>query len=520
MNTHTSTVTTLPSGAEIEPRNATGPEQAPSLKQILEREVAVLETLLNQPALWDTTRRTGIELEGVVVNRNYAPCFSAQRILERTPVSQHALGPELITSNLECSPGPQLLDANAWTTMYQTVRGAIAHMQAACEENGSALVLTGMLPTYKFGDFSVDTLGSRRATDMNAFLLERRGGSIPVKIPARDGQQPVEFELTNMAFEGITTSFQVHLSSDPLAIPSLYNASLVAMGIALAASGNSPYICDKPGWHESRIGVLEHGVTPDRFLLGSGWASKAIDLFADLPGFEVISPGGSGAFLAKASSVGGQTLGEISHLRAHNTTVWKWVRPCLGEDSSGTPHIRLELRSLPAGPTGLDMVANAAFLIGLTYGIQTEYPDLATQMRFEDAANNHRSAAQDGLSAMLKWIDGTTATAKDLILDTCLSLARRGLERAGIKPSIQGDEVEIDLLDVIARRVASGQTGSQWAFDSMRRFEETYDGTPAERLQALACAMYRHQHNETRGEVLPVSEWPLATIHRYGDNKT
>ena len=54
----------------------------------------------------------------------------------------------------------------------------------------------------------------------------------------------------------------------------------------------------------------------------------------------------------------------MRHLRLHNGVIWRWNRPLIGFDESGAPHLRVEHRILPAGPTFIDMMANAALYLG------------------------------------------------------------------------------------------------------------------------------------------------------------
>ena len=41
-------------------------------------------------------------------------------------------------------------------------------------------------------------------------------------------------------------------------------------------------------------------------------------------------------------------------------TIWRWTRPLVGFEADGRPHLRIEHRVVPAGPSVLDSVANAA----------------------------------------------------------------------------------------------------------------------------------------------------------------
>ena len=68
------------------------------------------------------------------------------------------------------------------------------------------------------------------------------------------------------------------------------------------------------------------------------------------------------------------------------------VRDTDGRTYAGTsvdlPHLRLENRLLPSGPTPIDMAANAAFFYGLIHSLVHERRPLWSRMSFEQAAES------------------------------------------------------------------------------------------------------------------------------------
>ena len=117
--------------------------------------------------------------------------------------------------------------------------------------------------------------------------------------------------------------------------------------------------------------------------------------------------------------------------RLHNGTIWRWNRACYGL-VDGKPGLRVEARYLPAGPTVIDEVANAAFFLGLMTSLPNEFGDVTRLMRFEDAKDNFFNAARYGLKSQIVWLDGEGYRARRLILEQLLPLARRGLRNSGI----------------------------------------------------------------------------------------
>jgi CBS domain-containing protein len=194
----------------------------------------------------------------------------------------------------------------------------------------------------------------------------------------------------------------------------------------------------------------------------------------------------------------------LKALRLHNGTIYRWNRPCYGISDNGKPHLRIENRVVPSGPTVIDAVSNAAFFFGLMSGMLEEYDDITRVLEFDDVKTNFLSAARLGLGAQFTWIDQETFTARDLICDKLIPMARRGLEVTNIDP----DDID-RYLGVVQERVEVGQTGSQWLLKSLASFKGV--GTKAERLAALTAATYNRQViNE------PVHKWTLANLDEAG----
>jgi CBS domain-containing protein len=189
---------------------------------------------------------------------------------------------------------------------------------------------------------------------------------------------------------------------------------------------------------------------------------------------------------------------ELHALRLHNGTAYRWNRPCYGV-SNGKPHLRIECRALPAGPTVKDQIANAALWLGLVLGGAAELGDIAQSMAFDDARANFIAAARQGLGTGLMWLDGERVPAPELLIERLLPLARRGLAEAGV-----ADADADAYLGVIEERVSSGQTGAEWLLRSDAALRDQTERT--ERMATLTA--------ETSARALgavPVSEWPVLS---------
>ena len=77
-------------------------------------------------------------------------------------------------------------------------------------------------------------------------------------------------------------------------------------------------------------------------------------------------------------------LPSLPELRLHNGTVYRWNRP-IYDIVGGTPHLRVENRVLPAGPTLVDVLANAAFYYGVIRMLASDDRPLWTKMSFAAA---------------------------------------------------------------------------------------------------------------------------------------
>ncbi|MDH3746163.1 MAG: CBS domain-containing protein, partial [Acidobacteriota bacterium] len=285
----------------------------------------------------------------------------------------------------------------------------------------------------------------------------------------------------------------------------------------LAAATNSPMLFAKQLWRETRIALFQQSIdtrsltgplresTP-RVSFGRAWIKQsALEIFQeDLARFKVIMTREvtEDPFECLQRGIAPQ----LQALRLHNGTVYRWNRPCYGI-SDGKPHLRIENRVLPAGPTPLDEIANAAFWFGLLRGIDEAHDDITRVMDFEAAHENFIKAARLGMAAHLDWPGRRNVPVQELILEELLPLARVGLGKIGV------DDSDIDrYLEVIEERTRSLKTGSRWivdSFDSMRRSTE-----PSKALAAIVAGTIERQL-----EGAPVHTWSLAELHEAGDHR-
>jgi CBS domain-containing protein len=338
-----------------------------------------------------------------------------------------------------------------------------------------------------------------------------RGGAYEFHIKGLD---ELLLKHDSVMLEACNASFQVHFQVGAKEFANLYNIAQLVAAPVLAACVNSPLLFGRQLWMETRIALFQQAVDTrtstdylrersPRVTFGSDWVRHSvIELFReDISRFRALLVAEKADDPLAALERG--DVPELKALRTYNGTVYRWNRPCYGI-TGGRPHLRIENRVLPAGPTVVDEVANAALWLGLISALASRYDDITELIDFEVIHTNFTAAARLGLGSQLTWIDGTTVPAARLVCDRLLPLARDGLERSGI----DGDDID-RYLDAIERRVGAGRTGSQWSVCSMVTMRG--QAGMGERLNALTAAMVARQ-----GSGSPISEWEPARLEEAG----
>jgi gamma-glutamyl:cysteine ligase YbdK (ATP-grasp superfamily) len=305
-----------------------------------------------------------------------------------------------------------------------------------------------------------------------------------------EGDLPLRTTHPDVMLEAAATSFQVHLQCRPHLATRDFNASLAISAPLVAASANSPFLFGHTLWDETRIPLFEQSVdvgtrSPQRVGFGSGYVRQSVlELFEEnRRDHPILLP-----------AVYDDPPSRFRHVRFHNGTVWRWNRPLIGFDFDGQPHIRIEHRVVPAGPTLRDCIANAAFYFGLVSGLREWREPIENRLPFAQARDNFYNAARYGLNGRMYWPgphgDGEFGL-RGLIMNTLLPLARRGLEQL----NIPGTEID-EYLDIIAARVDSSQNGAAW----QRRWVAMHGID----LHALVSA-----YRERQDHGAPVHTWSL-----------
>ena len=448
----------------------------------------VFETMLAQSSFEFDRPMTGMEIECNLVDNEYQPAMTNQEVL--ASIADPAYQTELGAYNIEFNVPPRPLPGRAAREREDEVRLSLNAAEIKANEDGAHIVMVGILPTLMPEHLSGPWMSeSTRYQALNDSIFTARGEDILIDIA---GPERLSVHAETIAPESACTSMQLHLQVSPSEFANNWNAAQVLAGPQLALGANSPYFFGHELWAETRIELFAQatdtrpdelkaqGVRP-RVWFGERWITSIFDLFEEnvryfpslLPELSEEDP--------VAELAAGRTP-RLPELRLHNGTVYRWNRPVY-DVVNDRPHLRVENRVLPAGPTVVDMMANSAFYYGTLRTLAEDERPLWTKMSFTAAHDNFLEAARSGMGGRLYWPGLGEVTPDELVLRTLLPMADEGLRRWGVAA-----EVRDRYLGVIEGRAKTGRNGSAWQVATVRALQE--QGLP--RPQALAEMLRRY----------------------------
>ena len=480
-------------GEEIQ-HPAFSAEDFAKFQSLLEEESRLLEQWFADKVFEDTHPVAGSELEVWLIDEQGEA--AARNVECLNELDSALVSPELSRFNIELNFDPVPLRGRALSDMHAGMQSRWKALTEVAARYGARCVCIGILPTVRREQLSLGYMSPmNRYYALNEQIFAQRGGK-PMQVDIA-GRDHLQMEHASVMLESAATSFQIHIQVPQATAARYINASMVASAPLMAVSVNAPYLFGRDLWSETRIPVFEQAVCAEGFggggaggeplqrvTYGSGYARESLwEFFAEnLRDYPVLLP----QFSSKI-------VKELAHLRLQNGTIWRWNRPLIGFGPDGAPHLRVEQRVPPAGPSLVDMVANAAFYYGLVESLaHAERPPEAA-LPFAASRDNFYRAAKSGLAAEITWLDGETYAAKALILDDLLAMARDGLARLGL----DADD-SARWLAIIEQRTNREQTGSDW-----QRWFVRHHGDD---MHALLEAYYARQQEDR-----PVHEWDYAT---------
>ena len=444
---------------------------------------------------------TGLEIELNLVDDDGNPAFKNTEALEA--IADPKFVTELGQFNLEINVAPRKLSEHGFSAFEEEIRSSLNAAEDKASKAGAHLVTIGILPTLSEGHMSPSSLSPNpRYRLLSDQILAARGEDLAIDIAGEDRLRTTSDSIVP---EAACTSTQFHVQVSPDDFPAYWNASQAIAGVQLALGANSPFVFGKELWAETRIALFEQatdtrseelkaqGVRP-RVWFGERWITSIFDLFEEnVRYFPALLPIIDKEDPVEVLQHGGTPA--LSELRLHNGTIYRWNRPVY-DVVDGTPHLRVENRVLPAGPTVADTMANAAFYFGLVRTLAEHERPLWSQMSFSAAEENFHVAARQGIEANVYWPGLGQVPATELVLRRLLPMARAGLDAWGV------DEDERDrLLGIIEQRCLAGRNGASWFVETFhRRCEECED-----RMDALRMTLNEYRKNMHSNE--PVHTW-------------
>lgn len=431
--------------------------------------------------------RLGMEIELNLIDDEMQPAMANAAVLEA--IADPDFQTELGQFNIEINVAPEPLAGDRMHQLENSLRASLDAADARARESGSALAMIGMLPTLTSEHFAHRWLSSSPRYDLlDQQIFAARGEDIELSItgvplPGSDEVESLNRIVDTILPEAACTSVQLHLQVSPTDFPSYWNAAQALAGVQVALAANSPFLDGKALWHESRIPLFEQatdtrppelvnqGVRP-RVWFGERWITSIFDLFEENSRYfpallPVVSDEDPMAELAAGRAPG------LTELKMHNGTVYRWNRP-IYDTSHGEHHIRLENRVLPAGPTVVDVLADAAFYYGTVRALVDADRPLWTQMSFDAAEENLHSAARGGFDSRLYWPEVGWISPQELVLRRLLPLADAGLAAYGVDTAVRDR-----YLRVIEGRCLARQSGSVWQRAAVAAREQAGQSRPA-----------------------------------------
>ncbi|MFS0884602.1 glutamate--cysteine ligase [Aeromicrobium sp. 179-A 4D2 NHS] len=490
-------------GQDVEAREFTGEDRA-RYRAKVRRNLDVLAAMLGQQDFSVPDPHVGVEIEFNLIDEAGDPALRNLETLDA--IATEDFQTELGRFNVEINVPPSPVAGRGLADMAERMRDDLNAAQSKAQSVDTGLLMIGILPTLDARHLTRETISENpRYHLLSDQILTARGEDIHIVI---NGVERLRTTIDTIIAEAACTSTQLHLQVEPDDFAPTWNAAQAIAGVQTAVGANSPFLLGKRLWHETRIALFEQatdtrtdelkaqGVRP-RVWFGDRWITSVFDLFEEnsryfpalLPIVEDEDP---------VAEIEAGRIPMLPELRLHNGTIWRWNRP-IYDVVDGKPHLRVENRLLPAGPTVPDTVANAALFYGLVTALTEQERPVWSQLPFKAAEEGFHAAAKAGIEAEVFWPGVGTGPVRELVLQHLLPLAHVGLERRGV------DSAVIDqYLQIIERRCATGRNGATWLIS---QFDRTHE-KGRDVLDTMRAVTRRYAEHMHEGE--PVHTWSVG----------
>ncbi|MDQ1740913.1 MAG: hypothetical protein QOE53_2565 [Pseudonocardiales bacterium] len=446
---------------------------------------------------------TGLEIEFNLIGAGHDPAMRNAAVLQA--IANPDFQTELGQFNIEINVPPRGLAGLSVQELESALRASLNDAEERSRSLGAHIVMIGILPTLTAADLTSDALSANaRYALLNQQIFAARGEDLHISI---DGPERLSTYADTIAPEAACTSVQFHLQVSPQAYAANWNAAQSIAGVQLALGANSPFLFGKELWRETRIALFEQatdtrpaelksqGVRP-RVWFGERWINSIFDQFEEnVTYFPALLPICEDEEPAEVLDRGDTP--RLQELRMHNGTVYRWNRPVY-DVFRGKPHLRVENRVLPAGPTVVDILANGAFYYGLLRMLAEEDRPIWTRLSFAAAEDNFYAGARHGINAHIYWPGLGEVPATELVLRRLLPMAYEGLDRWGMDPAVRDR-----LLGIIEQRCTSHINGAEWQARTFHQIDD--DKRPLDRRDSLREMLGRYVEHMHSNE--PVHTW-------------
>jgi hypothetical protein len=464
----------------------------------------VFARMLAEARFHPEVRSFGLEIELNLTDDAGDPAMINAAALEA--IADPDFQTELGQFNVEINVAPRLLGGRVMTELEEGVRASLNGAEERARTVGAHMMIIGILPTVDEAHLNAEAFSeSPRYALLNEQIFAARGEDLQILI---SGPERLSTFADTIAPEAACTSVQLHQQVKPENFAACWNAAQTIAGVQVAIGANSPFFFGRELWRETRIALFEQatdtrpeelkaqGVRP-RVWFGERWITSIFDLFEEnVRYFPALLPVCDDEDPVETLYAGG--VPKLAELRLHNGTVYRWNRP-IYDVVRGQPHLRVENRVLPAGPTVVDTMANAAFYYGLVRMLSEDERPIWSRKSFSAAEENFHAGARDGIDARLYWPGLGEVPAAELVLRRLLPLAHEGLDRWGLDASDRDR-----LLEIIDRRCVTMRNGAAW---QSAIFHQLYEDRGMERHDALREMTVRYREHMHANE--PVHTWPL-----------
>lgn len=464
------------------------------------KDIKAFEAMLEQGHFESGAPKIGLEQELCVVDQKLEPAKAALDILDDLKLREYTN--ELALFNLEINGDPLDLKGKCFSVAERNLLDLLGAGVSAASDRNLQLLLCGILPTLQYRHLAFSYMTPiQRYQVLSKMLADIRGDHFEIYL---QGVDELIMSLESVLFEACNTSFQLHLQIAPQDFTRKYNWSQMIAGPVLAACTNSPLLFGRELWAETRIALFKQSLDTrssknhlrkklPRVYFGHNWLQHSpAELWKnELMRFPLLLT--SDDFQDPMQVLAEGKTPNLRAIRLHNGTTYTWNRLCYGPQGKN-PHLRIECRYLPAGPTVADEIANFAFWVGLMEGQPAEHYNFWQKTDFRVAKDNFIRASRTGLDSVMEWFDGPES-AQTLILTRLIPLAKNGLEKAGVDPK----DIE-HYLGIIEQRVRKQQTGSIWQVKAFRNL--TSESSRSIALKAVTQQMIEYQLKN-----VPVGEW-------------